>query len=118
MAGDRVRAYHGGRNTPKGPQVVLSRAHPGFLTRLFETEIPEIAEDRAGRERGAGSRGAGETGGRVDKRDIDPIGACVGLRGPGSGHRQGLRGKIDIIEWSDDPATLSPARSRQRRSAR
>ncbi len=110
MAGDRVRAYiMEVRNTPKGPQVVLSRAHPGFLTRLFETEIPEIAEGIV-QVRGA----AREPGERAKlavastKRDIDPIGACVGLRGTRiQVIVKELRGeKIDIIEWSDDPATL------------
>jgi N utilization substance protein A len=110
MAGDRVRAYiMEVRNTPKGPQVVLSRAHPGFLIRLFETEIPEIAEGIV-QVRGA----AREPGERAKlavastKRDIDPIGACVGLRGTRiQVIVKELRGeKIDIIEWSDDPATL------------
>jgi transcription termination/antitermination protein NusA len=110
MAGDRVRAYiMEVRNTPKGPQVVLSRAHPGFLIRLFETEIPEIAEGIV-QVRGA----AREPGERAKlavastKRDIDPIGACVGLRGTRiQAIVKELRGeKIDIIEWSDDPVTL------------
>ena len=110
MAGDRVRAYiMEVRNTPKGPQVVLSRAHPGFLIRLFETEIPEIAESIV-QVRGA----AREPGERAKlavastKRDIDPIGACVGLRGTRiQAIVKELRGeKIDIIEWSDDPVTL------------
>jgi N utilization substance protein A len=110
MAGDRVRAYiMEVRNTPKGPQVVLSRAHPGFLIRLFETEIPEIAEGIV-QVRGA----AREPGERAKlavastKRDVDPIGACVGLRGTRiQVIVKELRGeKIDIIEWSDDPVTL------------
>ncbi|HZS32557.1 MAG TPA: transcription termination factor NusA [Methylomirabilota bacterium] len=110
MAGDRVRAYIlEVKNTPKGPQVVLSRAHPGFLVRLFETEIPEIAEGIV-QVRGA----AREPGERAKlavastKRDIDPIGACVGLRGTRiQVIVKELRGeKIDIIEWSDDLPTL------------
>ena len=109
-AGDRLRAYIlEVRNTPKGPQVVLSRSHPGFLTRLFETEIPEIAEGIV-QVRGA----AREPGERAKlavastKRDIDPIGACVGLRGTRiQVIVRELRGeKIDIIEWSDDIPTL------------
>jgi N utilization substance protein A len=110
MAGDRVRAYiMEVRNTPKGPQVVLSRAHPGFLTRLFETEIPEIAEGIVqvrGAAREPGERAKLAVG--STKRDIDPIGACVGLRGTRiQVIVKELRGeKIDIIEWSDDPATL------------
>jgi N utilization substance protein A len=110
MAGDRIRAYiMEVKNTPKGPQVVLSRAHPGFLVRLFETEIPEIAEGIV-QVRGA----AREPGERAKlavastKRDIDPIGACVGLRGTRiQVIVKELRGeKIDIIEWSDDLVTL------------
>ena len=88
---------------------MLSRAHPGFLIRLFETEIPEIAEGIV-QVRGA----AREPGERAKlavastKRDIDPIGACVGLRGTRiQVIVKELRGeKIDIIEWSDDLATL------------
>jgi transcription termination/antitermination protein NusA len=110
MAGDRVRAYiMEVKNTPKGPQVVLSRAHPGFLVRLFETEIPEIAEGIV-QVRGA----AREPGERAKlavastKRDVDPIGACVGLRGTRiQVIVKELRGeKIDIIEWADDLVTL------------
>jgi transcription termination/antitermination protein NusA len=109
-AGDRVRAFLlEVKNTPKGPQVVLSRAHPGFLVRLFETEIPEIAEGivqvrAAAREPGERAKLAVAS----TKRDIDPIGACVGLRGTRiQAIVKELRGeKIDIIEWSDDVATL------------
>jgi N utilization substance protein A len=88
---------------------VLSRAHPGFLIRLFEIEIPEVAEGSV-QVRGA----AREPGERAKlavastKREVDPIGACVGLRGTRiQAIVKELRGeKIDIIEWSDDPATL------------
>jgi len=108
--GDRIRAYIlEVRNTPKGPQVILSRSHPGFLVRLFETEIPEIAEGIV-QVRGA----AREPGERAKlavastKRDVDPIGACVGLRGTRiQVIVRELRGeKIDILEWSDDVPTL------------
>jgi N utilization substance protein A len=109
-AGDRIRAYIlEVKNTPKGPQVVLSRGHPGFLTRLFETEIPEIAEGivqvkGAAREPGERAKLAVAS----TKRDVDPIGACVGLRGTRiQVIVRELRGeKIDIIEWSDDVPTL------------
>jgi N utilization substance protein A len=109
-AGDRVRAFVlEVRNTPKGPQVVLSRSHPGFLVRLFETEIPEIAEGivqvkGAAREPGERAKLAVAS----TKRDIDPIGACVGLRGTRIQVivRELRNEKIDILEWSDDPATL------------
>jgi N utilization substance protein A len=109
-AGDRIRAYLlEAKNTPKGPQVILSRSHPGFLVRLFEVEIPEIAEGIV-QVRGA----AREPGERAKlavastKRDVDAIGACVGLRGTRiQVIVKELRGeKIDILEWSDDPATL------------
>jgi N utilization substance protein A len=117
--GDRVRAYVVEvRRTVKGPQVTLSRTHPGFLARLFETEIPEIQEGivlvkAAAREPGERAKVAVAS----TKRDVDPIGACVGLRGTRiQVISRELRGeKIDIIEWSPDPANfvaraLSPAK--------
>jgi N utilization substance protein A len=108
--GDRIRAFIlEVRNTPKGPQVILSRSHPGFLIRLFETEIPEITEGivqvkGAAREPGERAKLAVAS----TKRDVDPIGACVGLRGTRiQVIVRELRGeKIDIIEWSDDVPTL------------
>jgi N utilization substance protein A len=116
---DRVRAYVlEVRRTIKGPQITLSRTHPGFLVRLFETEIPEIQEGivvvkAASREPGERAKVAVAS----TKRDVDPIGACVGLRGTRiQVISRELRGeKIDIIEWSHDPATfvaraLSPAK--------
>ena len=105
--GDRMRAYVlEVRNSAKGPQIMLSRTHPGFLARLFETEIPEIA----GGHRAGARRTAREPGERAKvavastKRDVDPIGACVGLRGTRiQVISRELRGeKIDIIEWSHD----------------
>ncbi len=117
--GDRVRAWVlEVRRTVKGPQITLSRTHPGFLARLFETEIPEIQEGivvvkAAAREAGERAKVAVAS----TKRDVDPIGACVGLRGTRiQVISRELRGeKIDIIEWSHDPATfvaraLSPAK--------
>jgi transcription termination/antitermination protein NusA len=117
--GDRVRAFVlEVRRTTKGPQVVLSRTHPGYLARLFETEIPEIQEGivlvkAAAREAGERAKVAVAS----TRRDVDPIGACVGLRGTRiQVISRELRGeKIDIIEWSQDPATfvaraLSPAK--------
>jgi N utilization substance protein A len=108
--GDRIRAYIlEVKNTPKGPQVMLSRSHPGFLIRLFETEIPEIAEGivqvkGAAREPGERAKLAVAS----TKRDVDPIGACVGLRGTRiQVIVRELRGeKIDIIEWAEDLPTL------------
>jgi len=117
--GDRVRAYLlEVKKTAKGPQIVLSRTHPGLLARLFETEIPEIAEGivqvkAAAREPGERAKVAVAS----TKRDVDPIGACVGLRGTRiQVISRELRGeKIDIVEWAPDPATfvaraLSPAK--------
>jgi N utilization substance protein A len=108
--GDRIRAYIlEVKNTPKGPQVMLSRSHAGFLIRLFETEIPEIAEGivqvkGAAREPGERAKLAVAS----TKRDVDPIGACVGLRGTRiQVIVRELRGeKIDIIEWAEDLSTL------------
>src|SRR5262245_48474283 len=117
--GDRIRAWVlEVRRSAKGPQITLSRTHPGFLARLFETEIPEIQEGivvvkAAAREAGERAKVAVAS----TKRDVDPIGACVGLRGTRiQVISRELRGeKIDIIEWSHDPATfvaraLSPAK--------
>src|SRR5881396_862790 len=117
--GDRVRAYVlEVKKSSKGPQITLSRTHPGYLARLFETEIPEIQEGivlvrATAREPGERAKVAVAS----TKRDVDPIGACVGLRGTRiQVISRELRGeKIDIIEWSHDPATfvaraLSPAK--------
>jgi N utilization substance protein A len=117
--GDRIRAFVlEVRRATKGPQITLSRTHPGYLARLFETEIPEIQEGivvvkATAREAGERAKVAVAS----TKRDVDPIGACVGLRGTRiQVISRELRGeKIDIIEWSHDPATfvaraLSPAK--------
>src|SRR5437867_6258111 len=116
---DRIRAFVlEVRRTAKGPQISLSRTHPGYLARLFQTEIPEIQEGivlvkATAREAGERAKVAVAS----TKRDVDPIGACVGLRGTRiQVISRELRGeKIDIIEWSHDPATfvaraLSPAK--------
>src|SRR5438309_374268 len=117
--GDRIRAFVlEVRRSAKGPQITLSRTHPGYLARLFETEIPEIQEGivvvkATAREGGERAKVAVAS----TKRDVDPIGACVGLRGTRiQVISRELRGeKIDIIEWSNDPASfvaraLSPAK--------
>lgn len=117
--GDRIRAYLlEARRTAKGPQITLSRTHPGLLVRLFETEIPEINEGivqvkAAAREPGERAKVAVAS----TKRNVDPIGACVGLRGTRiQVISRELRGeKIDIVEWSPDPVVfvaraLSPAK--------
>ena len=117
--GDRIRAFVlEVKKTAKGPQITLSRTHPGFLARLFETEIPEVAEGivqvkAAAREAGERAKVAVAS----TKRDVDPIGACVGLRGTRiQVISRELRGeKIDIVEWSAEPTAfvaraLSPAK--------
>ncbi|MFM7718372.1 MAG: transcription termination factor NusA [Actinomycetota bacterium] len=108
--GERLKAYITEvRRGTKGPQIVVSRSHPGLLKRLFEMEVPEIEEGiveirAVAREPGHRSKIA------VSSREpaVDPVGACVGPKG--SRVRMvvnELRGeKIDVVPWSDDPATL------------
>jgi len=116
--GDRVRAFVlEVKDTSKGPQVVLSRSHPDFVSKLFEMEVPEIYENIVeikGVVREAGDR----TKIAVASKDshVDPVGACVGMKGARvQAVVRELRGeKIDIIPWSDDPRifiakALSPA---------
>lgn len=116
--GDRVRALIiEVKQISRGPQVVLSRTHPSFLIALFETEVPEIAENivrvvAAAREPGSRSKIAVIS----EDSDIDPVGACVGMRGSRvQSVVQELRGeKIDIIPYNPDPArfivnALAPA---------
>ena len=108
--GDRIRAYVlDVRKTPKGPQIILSRNNPNFLTKLFELEVPEVSEGivkilNAAREPGGRTKIAVYS----QDSDVDPVGACVGMKG--SRVRavvQELRGeKIDIIPWSDDSASF------------
>ena len=108
--GDRVRAYiYDVRREQRGPQIFLSRVHPDFLVKLFKQEVPEIydgvIEIRAvARDPGSRAKIA------VISRDssIDPVGACVGMRGSRVqavvGELQGE--KIDIIPWTNDVATF------------
>jgi N utilization substance protein A len=116
--GDRIKALITDlRMTTKGPQILLSRTHPGVLSKLFEAEVPEIAEgivEIVGVVREPGSRA--KIAVYSDDRDVDPVGACVGMRGSRVQNVVSeLRGeKIDIIPWSDDVArfacnALSPA---------
>lgn len=104
--GDRIKAVIVEVHTnPKGPQVVLSRTDPRLLTKLFEMEVPEIFDGTVmikGAVREPGERAKIAVVSR--ERDVDPVGACVGMKG---GRVQSiireLRGeKIDIIPWSDD----------------
>jgi N utilization substance protein A len=108
--GDRVRAYlHRIDRTTRGPQLVLSRIVPEFLIKLFELEVPEIEEGLleikvAARDPGSRAKIAVKSN---DQR-VDPIGTCVGMRGSRvqavTGELAGER--VDIILWSDDPATF------------
>jgi transcription termination/antitermination protein NusA len=109
-AGDRVRAYvYDVRREQRGPQIFLSRTHPQFMAKLFRQEVPEIydgvIEVRAvARDPGSRAKIA------VISRDssIDPVGACVGMRGSRvQAVVNELQGeKIDIIPWSTDAATF------------
>lgn len=116
--GDRIRAIITDiAMTTKGPQIILSRTHPQMLAKLFEAEVPEIGEglvEIVNVVRDPGSR-AKIAVSSLD-RDIDPVGACVGMRGSRVQNVVSeLRGeKIDIIPWSADMAryvcnALSPA---------
>jgi transcription termination/antitermination protein NusA len=117
--GERVRAYIlEVRKGSSGPQIIASRTHPGLVERLFEMEVPEIYEGII-EIKGAVREPNGRAKIAVYSRDraVDPIGACVGMRGVRvQSVVQELRGeKIDIVQWSDEPATfvgnaLSPAK--------
>ena len=108
--GDRLRAVIKGVNrSAKGPQIVLSRTDPALLVKLFEQEVPEIYDGTVqirGAVREAGDRAKVAVYSR--ERDVDPVGACVGMKGTRvQAIIRELRGeKIDIVEWSDDPVTL------------
>lgn len=116
---DRVRALlYEIKTSPRGPQIILSRAHRNFLRRLLENEVPEIyhgmVEIRSiAREPGQRSKVAVA----ALQPGVDPVGACVGIRGVRIQAivRELNDEKIDVIEWSADPAVyiakaLSPAR--------
>jgi len=116
--GDRIRAMITDVGmTTKGPQIVLSRTHPQMLANLFEAEVPEISEgivEIVNVVRDPGSRA--KIAVASHDRDVDPVGACVGMRGSRVQNVVSeLRGeKIDIIPWSGDMArfvcnALSPA---------
>jgi N utilization substance protein A len=117
--GDRLRAVIKGVNrSAKGPQIVLSRTDPALLIKLFEQEVPEIYDGTVmirGAVREAGDRAKVAVFSR--ERDVDPVGACVGMKGTRvQAIIRELRGeKIDIVEFSDDPVAfvtnaLSPAK--------
>jgi N utilization substance protein A len=108
--GDRVRAFlREVRNQSKGPLVFLSRADAGMVLRLFEQEVPEIQEGIVSIQaiaRDPGSRS--KIAVIATDRSVDPVGACVGMRGARvQAVVNELHGeKIDIIEWTDDPAAF------------
>ncbi|MDF9407283.1 MAG: hypothetical protein A4E52_00225 [Pelotomaculum sp. PtaB.Bin013] len=117
--GERIKVYIVEvRKTTKGPQIMVSRTHPGLLKRLFELEVPELQEGvvelkAIAREAGARSKIA------VYSRDenVDPVGACVGPKGMRVQNIVNeLNGeKVDIIKWNPDPSkfvasSLSPAK--------
>jgi N utilization substance protein A len=117
--GERIRAVIVDVHTqPKGPQIVLSRTDPRLLTKLFEMEVPEIYDGTVvikNAVRAPGERAKVAVISR--ERDVDPVGACVGMKGSRvQSIIRELRGeKIDIIEFSDDLVTfaqsaLAPAR--------
>jgi NusA-like KH domain protein len=114
-----VRAVIRGVNrSAKGPQIVLSRTDPALLIKLFEQEVPEIYDGTVmirGAVREAGDRAKVAVYSR--ERDVDPVGACVGMKGTRvQSIIRELRGeKIDIVEWSEDPIVfvtnaISPAK--------
>ncbi len=108
--GDRIRAYvYDVRREQRGPQIFLSRTHPDFMAKLFAQEVPEVYEGivtikSVARDPGSRAKIA------VVSRDssIDPVGACVGMRGSRvQAVVNELQGeKIDIIQWSPDAATF------------
>ncbi|SDY84487.1 NusA antitermination factor [Proteiniborus ethanoligenes] len=117
--GDRIKAYIlEVKKTTKGPQILLSRTHPGLVKRLFELEVPEIQEgivDIYSIAREAGSRT--KIAVYSNDENVDPVGACVGFKGARvKAIVDELKGeKIDIINWSKDMGeflsnSLSPAK--------
>ena len=120
--GERLKAYITEvRRTSKGPQIVVSRTHPGLLRELFAMEVPEIEEGiveirSVAREPGHRSKIAVSS----NEPGVDPVGACVGAKGARVRMVVNeLKGeKIDVVAWSDDAATLvasalSPAKVNQ-----
>lgn len=104
--GDRIRAYVVAVEIgPRGPEIILSRSHPNFVRRLFETEVSEIADKTVeirGVAREAGYRTKIAVFSANDK--VDPVGACVGMKGSRVKNivRELNNEKVDIIRWSPD----------------
>ncbi|WP_163182821.1 transcription termination factor NusA [Neobacillus sedimentimangrovi] len=116
---DRIKVYITKvEKTTKGPQVFVSRTHPGLLKRLFEIEVPEIYDGTV--EIKSVAREAGDRSKisvHSDNPEVDPVGACVGPKGARvQAVVNELKGeKIDIVKWSDDPVVfvanaLSPSK--------
>ncbi|MEM6910086.1 MAG: transcription termination factor NusA [Verrucomicrobiota bacterium] len=108
--GDRLRLYVVAvENGSRGPEIILSRSHPNFVKRLFEFEVSEIA-DRTVQIRSIARESGYRTKIAVASSDdkVDPVGACVGLRGARVKNivRELNNEKVDIIRWSDDPREL------------
>ncbi len=116
--GDRIRAYiYDVKQFGRGPQIILSRTHPNFLSALFESEVPEVSEGivtimQVAREPGSRAKIAVAS----KDKDVDPVGACVGMKGSRvQAVVQELRGeRIDIVPWDPDEAkfvckALAPA---------
>lgn len=116
--GDRVKAYiFDVRREMRGPQIFVSRTHPQFMVKLFEEEVPEVGNatiELIGAARDPGFRG--KIAVKSADRNIDPVGACVGIRGSRvqavMNELQGER--IDVVQWSADPVeflvqAISPA---------
>ncbi|MBK1791835.1 transcription termination factor NusA [Persicirhabdus sediminis] len=105
--GDQIRVYVVAvENDQRGPEIILSRSHPNFVRRLFESEVTEIADGTV-QLRGIAREAGYRTKVAVDSQDenVDPVGACVGLRGARVKNivRELNNEKVDIIPWDDDP---------------
>jgi N utilization substance protein A len=120
--GDRIRAYVVAvDNSSRGPEIILSRSHPNFVRRLFETEVAEIADHTV--EIKAIAREAGyrtKVAVFSSNEKVDPVGACVGMKGARVKNivRELNNEKVDIIRWSQDikelvHEALKPAKLRQ-----
>src|SRR5205814_1675509 len=108
--GDRVRAYiFDVRRETRGPQIFLSRTHPQFMAKLFAQEVPEIYDGIVEIKAVARDPGSRAKIGVISRdSSVDPVGACVGMRGSRvQAVVNELQGeKIDIIPWSPDIATF------------
>jgi transcription termination/antitermination protein NusA len=108
--GDRIRAYvYDVRREPRGPQIFLSRAKPEFMAKLFSMEVPEIYDNVVEIKSVARDPGSRAKIAVISKdSSIDPVGACVGMRGARVQAVVNELGgeKVDIIQWNEDAATF------------